>query len=76
MRAHAALQRTNAIRPEYDFASLGPGVRGKYYRAYCEGTNVVLLALDVAKVFRNARAVNAALRTLIRASKAAVPTAR
>ncbi len=30
----------DAMRPEYD---LRGGVRGKYYRQYMEGTNVVLL---------------------------------
>jgi hypothetical protein len=40
-------------------------VRGKYARRYAEGTNVVLLAPDVARVFKNSDAVNAALRGLI-----------
>jgi hypothetical protein len=48
--------------PEYDFSK---GVRGKYAQRYAEGTNVVLLAPDVAKVFKNAEAVNNALRGLI-----------
>jgi urate oxidase len=47
---------------EYDFSK---GVRGKYAQRYAEGTNVVLLAPDVAKVFTNSDAVNAALRNLI-----------
>jgi len=48
--------------PEYDFSK---GVRGKYAKRYAEGTNVVLLAPDVAKVFKNADEVNSALRILI-----------
>jgi hypothetical protein len=48
--------------PEYDFSK---GVRGKYAKRYAEGTNVVLLAPDVAKVFKNADEVNRALRGLI-----------
>jgi hypothetical protein len=48
--------------PEYDFSE---GVRGKYAKRYAEGTNVVLLAPDVARVFKNSDAVNAALRGLI-----------
>jgi hypothetical protein len=48
--------------PEYDFSR---GVRGKYAKRYAAGTNVVLLAPDVAKVFKNSEAVNAALRGLI-----------
>ena len=38
------------------------GVRGKYYESYMQGTNVVLLAPDVAEVFRDSETVNAALR--------------
>ena len=53
------------IRPEYDFSG---GVRGKYYRRYIASTNVVVLEPDVHKRFKNAAAVNEALRTLIRAA--------
>ena len=45
--------------------------RGKYARAYSEGTNVVVLAPDVAKVFRTSKKVNASLRKLIRAEASA-----
>ena len=47
------------MRPEYD---LRGGVRGKYYERYKQGTNVVLLEPDVAKVFRDSKSVNVALR--------------
>lgn len=47
------------MRVEYD---LRGGVRGKYYERYRQGTNVVLLASDVAKVFRDSETVNRALR--------------
>lgn len=47
---------------EYDFSG---GVRGKYARRYAEGTNIVLLAPEVAKYFPNSRSVNDALRGLI-----------
>jgi len=50
------------IRPEYD---LRGGVRGKYYEGYKQGTNVVLLEPDVAKVFRDSDAVNQALRVYL-----------
>jgi hypothetical protein len=52
------------MRPEYD---LRGGVRGKYYKQYMEGTNVVLLDPDVAAVFRDSESVNQALRVLIKA---------
>ena len=47
------------MRPEYD---LRGGVRGKYYERYKQGTNVVLLEPDIARVFRDSAAVNEALR--------------
>ena len=50
---------------EYDFQG---GVRGKYYEQYKEGTNVVLLAPDVAAVFHDSESVNEALRKLIKAA--------
>jgi hypothetical protein len=46
---------------EYDFSR---GVVGKYAKQYAEGTNIVLLDPDVAKVFPNSEAVNQALRAI------------
>lgn len=54
------------MRPEYDFSQ---GVRGKHYKAYQAGTNVVFLAPDIAAVFPNSASVNQALRLLVRLSK-------
>lgn len=56
----------NDLRPEYDFASMKGGVRGKYVRRYQAGTNLVLLEPDVAKAFPTDRAVNEALRALLK----------
>ncbi len=49
------------MQPEYDFSA---GVRGKYARRHQQGTNVVVLAPDVARIFPNAEAVNDSLRAL------------
>ena len=43
--------KSNGLRPEYRREDLGPGVRGKYLSSYREGTNMILLSPDVAKVF-------------------------
>lgn len=51
------------MRVEYDFSQ---GKRGKYARRYAEGTNVVVLDPDVAKVFSNSKSVNVSLRKIIR----------
>ncbi len=50
------------MRAEYDFSK---GVRGKYYQRYRQGTNLVLLAPDLAKVFRDSEAVNIALHQFL-----------
>jgi hypothetical protein len=51
------------MREEYDFSQ---GERGKYARRYAQGTNVVVLEPDVAKVFSNSKSVNVSLRKIIR----------
>ncbi len=53
------------LRPEYDFAQMKGGIRGKYVERYRQGTNLVLLDPDVAQAFPNDEAVNKALRMLI-----------
>jgi len=55
------------LRPEYDMKSLlKGGVRGKYAARYREGTNLVLLEPEVAKAFPNEKAVNEALKLVIK----------
>ena len=49
------------MRAAYNFSR---GVRGKYARRYAQGTNVVVLDPDVAKVFPSAESVNRSLRAL------------
>jgi len=68
---------SDELRPEYKREDLGVGVRGKYFESYREGTNLVLLSPDVAKVFSTEEAVNEALRSLINlAEKSAGRTKR
>lgn len=45
--------------PETDFSG---GVRGKYYDRAMQGSNIVLLEPDVARVFRDSAVVSQALR--------------
>jgi hypothetical protein len=54
------------MRPEYRREDLGKGVRGKYFKAFSQGTNLVLLSPDVAKAFPTQESVNSALRELAR----------
>ncbi|HEV7427544.1 MAG TPA: hypothetical protein VGQ46_14370 [Thermoanaerobaculia bacterium] len=58
-------KQNDEMRSHYDFSG---GVRGKYAARYAEGTNVVVLAPDVAEVFHDSIAVNEALRTFVRMS--------
>ena len=60
------------LRAEYDLSQLKGGVRGKYAKRYSEGTNLVLLAPDVAEAFPNDEAVNEALRLLMKIARAQV----
>lgn len=55
------------LRPEYDMQSLlKGGMRGKYAARYRAGTNLVLLEPEVAKAFPNEKAVNEALKLVIK----------
>jgi hypothetical protein len=53
--------RDDEMRAEYDFSK---GVRGKHAAAYRRTQRLVLLDDDVARVFKNGREVNDALRAL------------
>ena len=59
-------QLKDTMRGEYDFSG---AVRGKYHARYVESSNVVVLDPDVAAAFKNAGAVNDALRALIRIAR-------
>ena len=56
-------RRTADMRAEYDFSG---GIRGKYAKRFAEGTNLVLLASDVAAEFPTSTAVNKALRQVLK----------
>ena len=54
-------RRDDEMPAHYDFTG---GIRGKYARRYAEGTNVVVLDPDVARLFPNREAVNETLRAV------------
>ena len=72
----ATARKSNGLRREYDLSKLRGGVRGKYYRRFSEGTNLVLLDPDIADAFPNAKAVNDALRVLVSVARTRVRPAR
>ena len=57
------------MRPEYDFASLGPGVRGKY-AGRLKNTVLVALRPEIAEAFPTSDSVNEALRVVMKAGAA------
>jgi len=73
MKKDSDQEMDDDLRPEYDLAQLlKGGVRGKYAERYRAGTNLVLLAPDVAQAFPTEEAVNQALRLVIQLAK--IPT--
>ena len=54
---------SDELRSEYDFSG---AVRGKYASRFARGTNVVVLAPDVADAFKTSKAVNQALRSQLK----------
>lgn len=62
----ARRERQDDMLPEYDFSK---GIRGKYAKRYAEGSNVVVLSPDMAKIFPTSESVNEALRTLVRVGR-------
>jgi len=60
---------TDALRPEYKRSDFGTLVRGKYVARVSETSNIVVLEPQVARAFPNDRAVNQALRGLLRDRK-------
>jgi hypothetical protein len=61
------------LRPEYDFAKMAGGVRGKYVERYRTGTNLVLLDPDIAQAFPTDASVNEALRLLLQIAQRQQP---
>jgi len=59
-------KNTNNMLPEYDFSK---GVRGKYARRFAAGSNVVVLAPDVMKMFPDSDSVNETLRAVVKIAK-------
>lgn len=52
----------DTLRPEYPAELIRSGVRGKYVKAYREGTNIVVISPELHKLFPDSESVNKALR--------------
>ena len=62
---------TDELRSEYKRSDFGALVRGKYTEQLRVSSNVVVIAPEVAELFPNEAAVNAALRSLAEIAKRA-----
>jgi hypothetical protein len=56
---------TDDLRPEYDFANMKGGVRGRYAAQTRSRTNLVLLGPEIAKAFPTDASVNQVLRVVL-----------
>jgi hypothetical protein len=72
----AKRKSTDELRPEYKRSDFKTLVRGKYAARVSEASNVVVLEPQVARAFPNDKAVNTALRSLLRKKQTARPTTR
>ena len=61
MNQNSNNQRDPDMLSDYDFTD---GVRGKYVDRFAQGSSVVVLDPDVARVFTDSESVNQALRVL------------
>lgn len=61
----ASTKTTDLDIPELTREQLGQGVRGKYYKRFTQGSNVVILGPEVQKAFPTSEAVNEALLGLL-----------
>ncbi|HEY2392776.1 MAG TPA: hypothetical protein VGK22_16495 [Candidatus Angelobacter sp.] len=66
----------NEMQVEYALASMKGGVRGKYAKRYREGTNLVLLEPDVSEAFPTDKAVNQALRGILKITRTVRSTSK
>ena len=69
MKKAAKKKPSPEMADEYDFSK---GTRGKYAKRFAEGSNVVVLAPDMAEVFPDSESVNSALRALVGAARKSV----
>jgi hypothetical protein len=65
----ASRKATDELRPEYKRSDFKTLVRGKYAARVTEATNIVVLDPQVARAFPNDKAVNTALRSLLRGKR-------
>ena len=61
----ASMPKDDQDIPELKREQLGVGVRGKYFRHFMQGSNVVVLQPEIQKAFPTSEAVNKALANML-----------
>lgn len=61
----ASTKKTDQEIPELKREQLGVGVRGKYFKQFTQGSNVVVLRPEIQKAFPTSEAVNKALASML-----------
>ena len=70
MKKNSTTKRNKSdLKPEYDLSKMTILPKGRFDPKRRAGNNVVVLDPDIAKAFPNDKAVNQALRLLLKASK-------
>lgn len=70
------LELNDWLRPEYKRSDFGELVRGKYASRIRASTNIIVLDPQVARVFPNDKAVNNALRGLMKLARSSARLTR
>lgn len=61
----ASMTKADQDVPELKREQLGVGVRGKYFKHFTQGSNVVVLQPEIQKAFPTSEAVNKALASML-----------
>jgi len=70
MKQNESEPMNDELRPEYDLKALLKNAKpNRFAERYAAGTNLVLLAPDVAEAFKDSDAVNEALRLVMELSR-------
>jgi hypothetical protein len=65
----ASMTKADQDIPELKREQLGVGVRGKYFKEFSRGSNVVVLQPEIQKAFPTSEAVNKALASMLAFAK-------
>jgi hypothetical protein len=66
MKKTSKKQRDHDMLEEYEFSK---GVRGKYAQRLAQGSNIIVLAPDLAEIFPDSESVNEVLHALVKLAR-------